>query len=387
MKKTKFFSMLFVCLFALGFAACDDNDSNDIIDDGNNTNQNNGNNNNGNGNGNNGDDTILDLKVENFYGEWECKASNILYSFPEDTTTTGLTGTSIFIQKNDEFNYNRFNGSYEINEETATLSVTEGENTKTFSITKADSIELVLKAEDATSYTFKRYSDTINKIFPLIVYKAVDLGLSVKWADRNIGAVDTTSYGNYFAWGEKNSKKEYTERECETFGKTYYNILGKVGENIEEDNTVTIGDYICKKVYEYTDKPVYIINEKEDGISIDTVYIYDAARENCGEEWRTPTEKEFEELMEKCTWEWTTINDVNGYKVTGTNGNYIFLPAAGFYGNNKKIRHEGEYGYYNTATTGDNAEEFRNIRFWNYEPNIEWGKRNYGRSIRAVAAK
>ena len=99
------------------------------------------------------------------------------------------------------------------------------------------------------------------------------------------------------------------------------------------------------------------------------------------------TEKEFEELMEKCTWEWTTIKDVNGYKVTGTNGNYIFLPAAGFYGNNKKIRHEGEYGYYNTATTGDNAEEFRNIRFWNYEPNIEWGKRNYGRSIRAVAAK
>ena len=383
MKKSKFFSALFVCLFALGFTACDDDDNNNVINDGDsNTSQNNGNN-----NGNNNGETIFELKVENFYGEWECKASNILYSFPEDTTTTGLSGASIFIQKNDDVNYNRFNGVYEINSDAATISITEGENTKTYSITKADSLELVLKNEDDISYTFKRFSDTINTKFPLIVYTAVDLGLSVKWADRNIGAVDTTSYGNYFAWGEKNSKIEYTQRECKTFGKTYYDILGKVGDNITETDVVTIGEYICKKVYEYTNKPVYIINEKENGISIDTVYIYDAARENCGEEWRTPTEAEFKELMEQCTWEWTTMNDVNGYKVTGTNGNFIFLPAAGFYGNNKKVRHDGEYGYYNTATTGNSNEELRNLRFWNYEPNLEWGSRIYGRSVRPVMAK
>lgn len=385
MKKSKFFSALFVCLFALGFTACDDDDNNNVINDGdNNTSQNNGNNNSSN---NNGSETILELKVENFYGEWECKASNILYSFPEDTTTTNLSGASIFIQKNDNVNYNRFNGVYEINSDAATISITEGGNTKTYSITKADSVELVLKNENDISYTFKRYSEAIDTKFPLIVYTAVDLGLSVKWADRNIGAVDTTSYGNYFAWGEKNSKTEYTQRECKTFGKTYYDILGKVGDNITDTDVVTIGEYICKKVYEYTNKQVYLINEKENGVSIDTVYIYDAARENCGEEWRTPTEAEFKELMEQCTWEWTTINDVNGYKVTGTNGNYIFLPAAGFYGNSKKVRHDGEYGYYNTATTGDNNEEFRNIRFWNYEPNIEWGSRIYGRSVRPVMAK
>ncbi len=395
MKKTKFFSVLFVCLFALGFSACDDNDNDAIVDGGGNTNQNNGNNNNG-----GDDDTTFELIVENFYGEWECKSSNMLYSFPEDTTTTELTGPSIFIQKNDDYNYNRFNGTYTINSEAATLSITEGAVTKNYTITKADSIELVLKNEEEISYTFKRFSDTINNEFPLIVYNAVDLGLSVKWADRNVGAIDTTSNGNYFAWGEKNSKKEYTQRDSKTFGKTFYDIIGKVSENatIEDGEDVEIiGDFICKKVYEIPNKVVYTINidtikfkeeGKEDSISItaEEAEIYDAARENCGEEWRIPTEKEFTELMEKCTWEWTTINEVNGYKVTGTNGNYIFLPAAGFYGNSKTIRHEGEYGYYTTSTTGDNTEDFRNLRFWNYEPNIEWGKRIYGRTIRAVAA-
>ncbi|MEE1090753.1 MAG: hypothetical protein UH103_04940, partial [Paludibacteraceae bacterium] len=57
----------------------------------------------------------------------------------------------------------------------------------------------------------------------------------------------------------------------------------------------------------------------------------DAAKVNWGGDWRMPTDEELTELREKCTWEWTTLNGVNGYKVIGVNGNSIFLPTAGYY--------------------------------------------------------
>ena len=56
----------------------------------------------------------------------------------------------------------------------------------------------------------------------------------------------------------------------------------------------------------------------------------DAARVNMGGDWRMPTEADFQELIDKTTKEWTQVNGVNGYKFTSkTNGNYIFIPAAG----------------------------------------------------------
>ena len=48
-----------------------------------------------------------------------------------------------------------------------------------------------------------------------------------------------------------------------------------------------------------------------------------------GDDWRMPTEEELYELLSFCSWQWITINGVNGYKVVGPNGNSIFLPAAG----------------------------------------------------------
>jgi hypothetical protein len=59
-----------------------------------------------------------------------------------------------------------------------------------------------------------------------------------------------------------------------------------------------------------------------------------------------PTIDEFEELRNNCTWKWTTQNGVNGYKVTSnSNGNYIFLPAAG-YRDLGSLYGTGDYGYY-----------------------------------------
>ena len=130
-------------------------------------------------------------------------------------------------------------------------------------------------------------------------HQYVDLGLSVKWATCNVGTTKPEGYGDYFAWGETRSK-------------SYYN-----GSS-----------------YSYYDNPTTLPLSA------------DAARANWGGQWRMPTIDEFEELRSKCTWTWTTQNGVNGYKVTSnSNGNYIFLPAAG-YRDLGSLYGAGDYGYY-----------------------------------------
>ena len=116
-------------------------------------------------------------------------------------------------------------------------------------------------------------------------YDWVDLGLSVKWATCNVGASKPEDYGNYYAWGETNTKSSYTIDNSKTRGKSMGDIKGNSN--------------------------------------------YDAARAKWGGKWRLPTKTEMQELINKCTWTWTTQNGVKGYKVTGPNGNSIFLPAAG----------------------------------------------------------
>ena len=138
--------------------------------------------------------------------------------------------------------------------------------------------------------------------FEVIDSGAVDLGLSVKWATCNLGASKPEEYGGYYAWCETEEKEEY-------YGSNYffYDKLGKL------------------KCY------------------VDSV---DVAHMKLGGNWRMPTLVEWNELHSRCEWEWTTINGVNGYKVTSKkNGNSIFLPAAGCrYGTEVVLR--GEVGAY-----------------------------------------
>ena len=117
----------------------------------------------------------------------------------------------------------------------------------------------------------------------------VDLGLpsGLLWASCNIGAENPEEFGDYFAWGEVEPKERY-----------------------ERDNYVgnATGKYNINQYMELVD---------------------DAARHNLGGNWRIPLPEEMDELVNKCTWTWTTLNNVNGYEVKGPNGNTIFLPAAG----------------------------------------------------------
>ena len=147
----------------------------------------------------------------------------------------------------------------------------------------------------------------------------VDLGLSVKWATCNVGATTPEEYGVYFAWGEVEPKTTYN-------WSTY-----KYGTD-EDQLTKYCNDSSRGKDGFMDNKTVL---DPED----------DAATANWGGAWRMPTDAEFSELINNCTWTWTTQNSVNGHKVTGPNGNSIFLPVAGLM-HVDTLDYAGSLGFY-----------------------------------------
>lgn len=149
--------------------------------------------------------------------------------------------------------------------------------------------------------------------------KPIDLGLTsgLLWANCNVGANKPEEYGDYFAWGETQPKEVYD-------WSTYKYCNGSYNSLTKYNNNRSYGTVDNKTTLELND---------------------DAAHVNWGGSWRMPTDEELTELREQCTWTWTTQNGVNGYKVTGPNGNSIFLPTSGQRYDNY---HEDTtiYGYY-----------------------------------------
>ena len=137
----------------------------------------------------------------------------------------------------------------------------------------------------------------------------VDLGLSVKWANANLGASSLEDYGDYYAWGEIETKENYS-------WETYKWCNGSYD---------TLTKYNTNSSYGTVDNKTVI--DPED----------DVAHVKLGGSWRMPTDEEWTELMTKCTWTWVShyrYTRVSGISVTskveGYWGNSIFLPAAGY---------------------------------------------------------
>lgn len=171
-------------------------------------------------------------------------------------------------------------------------------------------------------------------------YTAVDLGLSVNWATCNVGAESPEDYGGYFAWGETETKDDYTSSTSTTYGVDMDDISGDAE--------------------------------------------YDAATANWGGSWRMPTYDEICELVDICTWEWTTLNDVNGYLVTGLTGNSIFLPAAG-YRDGTSLYSAGSIGYYWSSTPRTMLTyNAYGVYFYSSYYDVSSIYRNFGRSVRPV---
>ena len=189
----------------------------------------------------------------------------------------------------------------------------------------------------------------------------VDLGLSVKWATCNIGADRPEDYGDYFAWGETETKSKYTEANCKTIKKkSFFAELFNFGHSDAYANVENVPDDISGNAQ------------------------YDVARANWGGSWRVPTDAEFEELCNKCDWTWTSQGGHVGYKVTGPNGNSIFLPAAGWR-HGTDADNVGENGYYwSSSLSSSNSSLACLLRFSSGYHSMSSSYRRFGRSVRPV---
>ena len=187
-------------------------------------------------------------------------------------------------------------------------------------------------------------------------HEYVNLGLSVKWATCNVGATTAEGYGDYYAWGETVTKKNYdwsTYKWCK-------------------------GDYDTMTKY-CTDSKYGTVDNKKTLSTTD-----DVARVKWGGNWRMPTRAEQDELRTKCRWTWTTKNGVKGYKVVGPNGNSIFLPAAG-YRSEEELYPAGSVGYYWSSSLDESYSDTAYLLYFN-SSKVDW-RHNYrydGQSVRPV---
>lgn len=183
-------------------------------------------------------------------------------------------------------------------------------------------------------------------------YDWVDLGLpsGTKWAVKNIGAYCPEGYGSYFAWGETRTKSAYTESTSTTAGK---NINTLMAEGIIDSR----GNLIPR---------------------------YDAASAIMGAPWHMPTKKQCEELNSLCQWAWTTQSGVKGYKVTGPNGNSIFVPASGAHVGDRLLDDGDDGCFWSASAYGDAYNSY--ATYYNRGNHlVDWYSREQGRPIRAVA--
>ena len=143
----------------------------------------------------------------------------------------------------------------------------------------------------------------------------VDLGLpsGLKWAKCNLGAPKPSEPGDHYAWGETDPKADYTW--------ATYKWMQAGQSEAKYITKYTIADGETGGIW-YDSSGAFIGDNKTALVAAD-----DAATAKLGSPWRMPTIDEFQELIDKCTWTWTTQDGVNGYQVDGPNGNAIFLPA------------------------------------------------------------
>ena len=277
----------------------------------------------------------------------DMKDANALYG-------TAVKGTEYKLE------YDSKTGKYElvvVEDPTAVINVTNGTNKSFVVLLPNQGNDLVLNNNNDKRCNFARgiksndfYCRRISEveIGPLDWGNAtylhygreyVDLGLSVKWAKYNIGASETSLYGNYYAWGEITTKNSYDANNSATYGVDLDNIYG---------------------------------NPK-----------YDAASANWGGSWRMPTKNEMQELINNCTWTWTTQNGVNGYLVTGKNNNSIFLPASGYKGG--QVENLNVSSYYWSGSIGDGNKNATRIYIDKTSRRVESNyPRSWGHVVRPV---
>ena len=158
---------------------------------------------------------------------------------------------------------------------------------------------------------------------PTVTYEAVDLGLpsGTLWATFNVGATKPSEDGDFFAWGETQPKDTYTWRNykyCKGADSllTKYCDLGNYGYNGFTDHLRTL------------------------------VASDDAATVQWGEDWCMPTYAQWKELIRECDRSYDFLDGKYGMTLTGPNQNKIFLPSAGYMGDETGEKASGLASYW-----------------------------------------
>ncbi len=243
---------------------------------------------------------------------------------------------------------------------------------------------LTLTATPNQGYTFAQWSDgntdnprtitvtqdsTFTAVFEEITPEYVDLGLpsGTLWATCNVGATAPEQAGDYFAWGETEPKENY---DWTNEGDYKWGVAKWNGETYEG-------------MTKYNNEDGLLTLEAAD----------DAATANWGGKWRTPTQKEMQELLDECQRDWTT--DYNGtgkagYIITSKaegNTNAIFLPAAGYY-DQSYLTLVGSQGYYWSSSLYEESPSVVNVLYFGSDFYIgSFNRRCSGYSVRPVCSK
>ena len=231
--------------------------------------------------------------------------------------------------------------------------------------------EITVSLNDITSVC------TVNVLDPDDVkHDYVDLGLSVQWATFNVGAFTPEMFGDYYAWGEIS---------------TYY----KPG-TIRSDNPEWVegkeAGYSWSSYFDYIDNGFTFRKYYSDGGKTSLDISDDVAHVKWGGGWRIPTYSEMSELMNNCNWEWTQINGVDGFVVSGTKPGYennsIFLPICGYCDANQlyiSSSQNNNYGFYWTSDLYGSSSSNASILYL-YSGSKSWSyiSRSNGLSVRPV---
>lgn len=197
----------------------------------------------------------------------------------------------------------------------------------------------------------------------------VDLGLSVKWRAWNLGASKPEDYGGYYQWAgttDVTDKSIYLD-----WDNCPYHTGSRLSTGWTKYNTESSYGIVDNKT---------VLDPKDD-----------VAHVKLGGKWRIPTMAEWKELRNtsNCSWTWTSINGINGFKVqskkAGFTDNWIFLPAAG-YRNGSGLRGAGSLGdYWSSSLSADDPYDAYGLAFDSYDVCTSYGGRCVGQSVRPVS--
>ena len=285
----------------------------------------------------------------------------------EPPTSDVVTYTLTVLSNDEEMGTVTGGGTYAIGTE-ATLTATPTSEEYVFVRWNDDNTSSQRVIKVIANETYTAYFDVRPSTDTEDNPKWVDLGLpsGLKWAICNIGASKPEEYGNHYAWGE-------------TEPKSYHDYTLTAYKWMELVDSKTIVKKYCTDANAGTVDNKTVL-EPED----------DAATVNWGGKWRMPTNEEWTELQENCTWTWVENfngSGKNGYEVKGANGNAIFLPAAGFYCDGKNIDGVGSAAPYWSSslytTAASNSNAWMRLCYSTDILDID-APRYYGHSVRAV---